>query len=572
MLAPSGPLPAAPTPVVGLPAAELGLLPGDVIDAITFGDDAPPGGPATLFFSVSRGPMGPGVVAPPDVTGESAAFLPPLTQDEAASDLFTTNDPACTPLGVHSQIVDGNGAPIGPPSVCGYGGGAPYGLGLTELLPVPPVTFNDDLTAFDWGEAGRGRVFCMVFSLAPGSPTLTPATNPLLPAGAEPGDILVSCPGGNPLQAPFLGVALPAAAIPIVSGGPGCAPPACDDIDALASFGGFSLSPASPSVTGPPFFSAADVLMPFPAAIALPAGALGLLPTDDVNALESVVNPCPMPAGADVPDFDGVAPGPGCDNCPGVFNPGQEDTDGDAAGDVCDPCTDMDGDGFGNPDFPANLCPVDTCPFVPGLNVDTDADGFADECDNCPLVPNTAQTDTDFDGVGDACDSCPHVFGAIPSPLTNVKKAKLGFKNNGPGSGDDSAKTGGVFTTGAVFDPDSTDTVHVTLSNTTTGATLSSTTLNAGLPWTQPNPAKLSWKYSTAVAPLIKASIKEAPAASTIYKWKVRVKSTSLPGPQIAPATDDIRVTLEILPANECFETVLTTCTSTPLNKDFCKP
>jgi hypothetical protein len=74
------------------------------------------------------------------------------------------------------------------------------------------------------------------------------------------------------------------------------------------------------------------------------------------------------------------------------------------------------------------------------------------------------------------------------------------------------------------------------------------------------------------VAPLIKASIKESPAASMNYKWKVGVKSTSLPGPQILPATDDIRVTLEIMPAGLCFQGTLATCTSTPLKKDSCKP
>jgi hypothetical protein len=278
-----------------------------------------------------------------------------------------------------------------------------------------------------------------------------------------------------------------------------------------------------------------------------------------------------MPGG-DGPDFDGVAPGPGCDHCPGTFNPGQEDTDGDGLGVVCVPCTDIDGDGAGNMDFPANLCPVDLCPFTPGLNVDSDGDGLADECDNCPLAPNVTQDNYDADPDGDACDACPHVFGGLPAPLTNVKKAGLTYKNNGPGSGDDAAKTGGVFTTGTAFDPDTTDSVFLTLSNTTTGVALSSTTMAAGLPWTQPNPAKLSWKYSTAAAPFVKASIKESPAASTIYKWKVSVKSFSSPGPQIAPATDDIRVTLEIVPANVCFSVTLPTCTSPPHKKDGCKP
>lgn len=411
ILRPSAP-PPAPVQVVGLTNAQLGLLPADVIDALFYFDDPIPGPPGTtVYFSVSRGPMGPGPAAVPDVQGESAFFLPPLTQDEAASDLFVTNDLACLGFGVHTQILDGNGALLGPASVCGYGGGAPFGLGLTELLPTPPVTFNDNINAFDWGAPGRGRLFCIALSLAPGSPTLVPGGNPLLlpPFGAEPGDILISCPGPATYSSPGLFVGPTAAGFGLVSGGPGCAPPACDDIDALGGGFTFSLSPTSPSVVGPPFFSAADLIGPGPA-IVLPAGALGLLPTDNVNALESSINPCPVFAGADPPDFDGVAPGPGCDNCPGVFNPGQEDTDGDLVGDACDPCTDTDGDGFGNPDFPANLCPVDLCPFTPSLNGDADGDGVGDECDNCPLIANTNQADGDFDTAGDVCDNCPIDF------------------------------------------------------------------------------------------------------------------------------------------------------------------
>jgi hypothetical protein len=70
------------------------------------------------------------------------------------------------------------------------------------------------------------------------------------------------------------------------------------------------------------------------------------------------------------------------DNCPGVANPGQQNADGDAFGDVCDLCTDTDGDGFGDPGFPANTCTLD----------------------NCPTVANPSQTDTDHDGIGDACE------------------------------------------------------------------------------------------------------------------------------------------------------------------------
>jgi len=427
ILMPSAPLPAPPPPVVGLTAAQLGLLPGDVIDALSYMDDGPPG--STIYFSVDRASVGAGVVGPPDVTGESTVFVPPGIQGEAGSDIFATNDPVCAPLGFNHQILDGNGALLGPPSVCGYGGGAPPGLGLTELLPLPPPPFNDDISAFDWGLPGRAYLVCAVFSLAPGSPSLVPGANPQRPAGGEPGDIFFACPSPPATY----GIAFPAAALGIVAGGPGCAPPACDDIDAFSGgFLLFSLSPASPSVVGPPFLSAADILMPG-LAIFLPSGALGLGPMDNVNALEAVTNPCPIPPGADPPDFDGVGP---CDNCPAAFNPGQEDSDVDGVGDVCDPCTDTDLDGFGNPGFP-NLCPLDNCPVVPNpLQTDTDGDGIGDACDpctdtdgdgygnpgfpanlcatdNCPAVANPTQTDADADGLGDACDP---VFNCTSTP------------------------------------------------------------------------------------------------------------------------------------------------------------
>jgi len=81
-------------------------------------------------------------------------------------------------------------------------------------------------------------------------------------------------------------------------------------------------------------------------------------------------------------DGDGVVDA--FDNCVDVPNPGQEDFDRDRIGDACDPCTDYDGDGYGNPGFPANTCPVD----------------------NCPSIYNPDQADTDGDGIGDACKLC----------------------------------------------------------------------------------------------------------------------------------------------------------------------
>ncbi|MCP4633301.1 MAG: hypothetical protein GY855_10280, partial [candidate division Zixibacteria bacterium] len=92
-------------------------------------------------------------------------------------------------------------------------------------------------------------------------------------------------------------------------------------------------------------------------------------------------------------DEDGIANND--DNCPSIFNPGQEDTDSDDIGDVCD--TDDDNDGVDDGD--------DTDSLDPTVCEDSDGDG----CDDCsvgtdgfgPLPdnnPNDDGLDTDSDG------------------------------------------------------------------------------------------------------------------------------------------------------------------------------
>ncbi len=385
-----------PAPVVARSWELLGLLQGDIIDAVSHnGGPAIPAVNSPVYFSVTRSSVGT-PLAPPSVQTE-ALLVPPGRQSQAAPDLFVHGDPACPSAPLHTQILDGDGIPLGPLSC--YPGA---GLGLIEANPNPPPPFDDDLSAFEWGLPAVGLTTqCIQISLAPGSPSLTPGNNPRMPEGGEPSDNISVCRYGPSLYNNHMSTFFH-------SGGPGCGPPNCDDIDALhySNTAYFSFAPGSPSTA---LYSPADILKldPFTLQIVVvkSAASLGLLPTDNIDAIDAIFNPCPDPM-----DEEGDGIGSACDNCPGILNPGQEDSDGDGIGDVCDLCTDTDGDGLGNPGFP-NTCPGDPCPFSTLATGDMDFDGVGDICDNCPTVPNYTQFDLDLDSQGDVCDTCTDTDG-----------------------------------------------------------------------------------------------------------------------------------------------------------------
>lgn len=138
----------------------------------------------------------------------------------------------------------------------------------------------------------------------------------------------------------------------------------------------------------------------------------------DMDGWNNLVDLCPDFYETLQRDSDGDLWGENCDNCPTTANPDQLNTDGDQNGDACDLDDDEDGvrDYNGSPSRP--ICVTgqttgcrDNCPTVPNgpydlgePQLDTDADGVGDVCDNCPLLANPDQADNDKDGTGDLCD------------------------------------------------------------------------------------------------------------------------------------------------------------------------
>ena len=130
---------------------------------------------------------------------------------------------------------------------------------------------------------------------------------------------------------------------------------------------------------------------------------------------------CPSTQNPDQTDSDGDHIGDLCDNCPTYANPTQADADEDGIGDPCDACTDTDGDGFGNPGYPANTCALDNCPFTynPGQE-DADSNGIGDACDaGCCVGPIRGNIDGDAGNsinVSDLTYLIRYLFSAGPPP------------------------------------------------------------------------------------------------------------------------------------------------------------
>lgn len=281
------PFPAAP--VVAIGAGAIGLVAGDEIDALSFGDDVAIAGFHVLVFSVDPAAVG---VLGTGVDFEVTADTPLGAFPAACGDLFIQapgNTNALSPAGLGYRT----GTLTGDEHNARWGS------------PNPIAGPADDLDAFDFSPPVADPINGIFFSLAPGSPTLA-----AIPATA--GDILWSPLGGGPVIIAVL--AGDGAATDVNLGITG------ENLNALnvigsniagvgtITAGGVGAGPASGgapgsthlveySIAGGGGVSPSDVLIRTGAGtfgVHTPSIGVGLVFSDDLNALEAV--PPPVPA------------------------------------------------------------------------------------------------------------------------------------------------------------------------------------------------------------------------------------------------------------------------------------
>ena len=256
--------PGGPPPATQVPKANLGLVLGDELDALSSGMDAVQD-LNILYFSVDRSSLGlAGPLGPLDVFGQAAV-------GQEAGDVFVTTTGigvSSVPIGINAlrdnQTLMGEIPLIGP-----------------LVATRQPIDNLDALNFQEFDLSGDlVQDIGVYFSLD--------AFSASVPALGVAADILLSPAGGG------------AAAVFAPAGSMGLT--AADDLDALAlldlgtpglldpgvDLALFSLAPGSPTLAGMGA-SPADIFMTTFAGVSwvhYPAGALGLLPEDNVNALE----------------------------------------------------------------------------------------------------------------------------------------------------------------------------------------------------------------------------------------------------------------------------------------------
>jgi len=281
--------PISGTIVVYIPAAALGLLPGDDLDALSYGFGA-----NDQFVAASFSTR-PGAVGLPatDLNREATCPAPEVAGDEYSA---VGRSGPWSPPWTNIQRLDEDGAS------CVGNRGHPFLLQIGDdvdalEMPLIPMGAGAAGLAFVEPPPGPEKVF---FSLAPGSPSL-------LAQGWRPADILVVRPPYKPGDPPPLPVVFASQealglmdnddvdAIALVEDGDGVFTPVFEvGLDALV----FSLATGSPTLAVKGFWPG-DLLLPttvynpaggpplFMLRVIWPAADLGLAPEDDLNALKT---------------------------------------------------------------------------------------------------------------------------------------------------------------------------------------------------------------------------------------------------------------------------------------------